>query len=140
MNTVQILEQLQDLKLSGMHESYKMQLELPLNQQLEGHELLAHLLQSEKHHRGNERLAALLRAAKLRYAAQPQSVECNTARNLTKANWAQLMEGNYITASENILITGATGSGYVKQMIMQSILFNLLIINYTYLSYLALCF
>ena len=30
--------------------------------------------------------------------------------------------------------------GYVKQMIMQSILFNLLIINYTYLSYLALCF
>jgi DNA replication protein DnaC len=111
MNTVQILEQLQDLKLSGMHESYKTQLELPLNQQLEGHELLAHLLQSEKHHRGNERLAALLRAAKLRYAAQPQSVECNAARNLTKANWAQLMEGNYITASENILITGATGSG-----------------------------
>jgi hypothetical protein len=49
MNRTQSLEQMQELKLPGMAASYRSQLELPVNQQLEGHELLAYLLQAENY-------------------------------------------------------------------------------------------
>lgn len=111
MNTTQTLTQMEDLKLTGMVASYRSQLELPVNQQLEGHELLAHLLQAEQLHRTNERMESLLKAARLRYNITAQQIECNTERNLTKASWGSLLEGNYIKGGENLLITGATGCG-----------------------------
>ena len=111
MNTNQTLEQMKELKLNGMAISYKSQLELPVNNQLEGHELIAHLLEAERLHRGNDRMTTLLKAAKLRYQALPQSVECSTARNLSKATWSTLLESNYLQHGANVLITGATGCG-----------------------------
>jgi DNA replication protein DnaC len=111
MNTTKSLTQMEDLKLTGMAASYRSQLELPVNQQLEGHELLAHLLQAEQLHRTNERMESLLKSARLRYNITAQQIDCSTERNLTKASWATLLEGNYIKAGENLLITGATGCG-----------------------------
>ncbi len=111
MNTTVTLEQMRELKLTGMFESYQSQLELSINHQLEGHELIAHLLQSEKLHRSNNRLVTLLHAARLRFHALPESIECNTTRNLTKGQWSLLLEGAFVQHGENILITGATGCG-----------------------------
>jgi DNA replication protein DnaC len=111
MNTTETLSQMQELKLGGMVASYRSQLELPVNQQLEGHELIAHLLQAEKLHRSNDRMETLLKAARLRFNVTARDIECNAERNLSKATWNSLLEGNYIRAGENILITGATGCG-----------------------------
>ncbi|HEY4289467.1 MAG TPA: IS21-like element helper ATPase IstB [Puia sp.] len=111
MNTTQTLAQMQELKLTGMASSYRAQLELPLDQQMEGHELIAHLLQAEKLHRSNDRMDSLLKTAKFRFNVTPQDIECNTERNLTKTMWSSLIEGNYLKAGENILITGSTGCG-----------------------------
>jgi DNA replication protein len=111
MNTTQTLTQMQDLKLAGMAASYRSQLELPVNQQLEGHELLAHLLQAEQLHRSNERMESLLKTARFRFAITPQEIECTPERGLTKATWNSLLESNYLGAGENILICGATGCG-----------------------------
>lgn len=111
MNTTQSLEQMQNLKLNGMAASYRCQLELPVNQQLEGHELLAHLLQAEQLHRANERMESLLKSARLRYNVTAQQIDCSQERNLTKAAWSTLLECNYIKAGETVLITGATGVG-----------------------------
>lgn len=111
MNTVQTLEQMQQLRLQGMHHAYKAQLELPLNQQLEGHELVAHLLQSEALYRSNEKTAYYLKLAKLRLPATIEQIECSAARNISKQQLATLAEGLYLKQAENILITGATGCG-----------------------------
>lgn len=111
MNTTQTLEQMQGLRLSGMYHAYKSQLELPLNQQLEGHELIAHLLQSEQLTRCNEKTAYYLKLAKLRLPATLEQVECGASRNLSKQQLATLAEGLYLGNGENILITGATGCG-----------------------------
>lgn len=111
MNTTETLAQMQQLRLSGMHGAYRSQLELPLNHQLEGHELLHHLIQSEITHRGNEKTAMLLRGAKLRLPADITQIECVSARNITKQQLAQLAEGTYLQNGQNILITGATGCG-----------------------------
>lgn len=111
MNTTQTLSQMQQLRLLGMHQAYSSQLDLPLNQQLEGHDLIAHLLQSEQLNRTNEKTAYYLKLAKLRLPATIEQIECSPTRNLTKQQLATLAEGRYLDNGENILITGATGCG-----------------------------
>ncbi len=111
MNTTQTLQQLQQLKLHGMAASYRTQLELPIHQQLETHELVAQLTQAEMLNRNNERTAYFLKLAKLRLPAMPEQIECSAARNLTKQQLSNLLEGQYIQSGETVLITGPTGCG-----------------------------
>lgn len=111
MNTTQTVEQMQRLKLHGMVTSYTTQLELPVHQQLEAHELIAQLVQAEMLNRNNERTNLYLKLAKLRLPAVPEHIECSTARNLTKQQLATLLQGHYITQGETVLITGSTGCG-----------------------------
>lgn len=111
MNTTQTLQQMKQLRLEGMHQTYRSQLELPMDHQLESHDLVAHLVQSEELHRANEKTAYYLKLAKLRLPATLEQIECSAARNLTKSQLALLSEGRYLEQGENILITGATGCG-----------------------------
>lgn len=111
MNTTQTLEQMKGLRLTGMHHAYRSQLELPMDHQLEGHELVAHLVQSEELQRANEKTAYYLKLAKLRLPASVEQIQCGAARNLTRQQMAVLSEGLYLQNGENVLITGATGCG-----------------------------
>lgn len=111
MNTTQTLQQMQQLRLQGMYHAYRSQLELPVNNQLEGHDLVAHLTQAEELNRSNEKTAYYLKLAKLRLPATIEQIECSSPRNLTKQQLALLTEGQYLQHGENILITGPTGSG-----------------------------
>jgi DNA replication protein DnaC len=111
MNTSETLHQMQQLRLQGMQQAYRSQLELPMDQQLEGHDLLAHLVQSEQLARSSEKTAYYLKLAKLRLPATVEQIECGASRNLTKQQLAAMAEGRYLQQGENILITGATGSG-----------------------------
>lgn len=111
MNTTHSLQQMQQLRLQGMYHAYRSQLELPMDQQLEGHDLIAHLLQSEELNRTNEKTAYYLKLAKLRLPATVEQIECSAARNLTRQQLASIAEGRYLAHGENILITGATGCG-----------------------------
>lgn len=111
MNNNQTVQQLNQLKLHGMASSYQAQLEIPLHQQMEAHELIAHLAQSEVLTRANERTAYYLKLAKLKLNALPESIECSTTRNITKQQLNTLLQGKYIQAGEPVLITGPTGSG-----------------------------
>lgn len=111
MNTTETLQQLQQLKLHGMTAAYRTQLELPLHQQLEAHELIAQLAQGELLTRNNERTTYYLKLAKLRLTATPEQIECSPSRNLTKQQLAPLLEGQHIQQGETVLITGSTGSG-----------------------------
>lgn len=111
MNTTQTLQQMKELRLAGMSHAYHSQLELPMDQQLDGHELIAHLVQSEQLNRTNEKTAYYIKLAKLRLPATIEQIECSASRNLTKQQLAALSEGRYLLQGENILITGATGCG-----------------------------
>jgi DNA replication protein DnaC len=111
MNTNETLQQMQQLKFNGMAASYSEQLQLPIHQQLEAHQLIAQLMQAELLARNNERTAYYLRLAKLRIPATAEQVECSTVRNFTKQQLATLLQGHYLQQGENILITGSTGCG-----------------------------
>lgn len=111
INTDQTLEQMKQLRLHGMYNAYRSQLELPMNQQLDGHDLIAYLTQSEQENRTNEKTTYYLKLAKFRLPATIEQIDCNPGRNLTKNQLATLANGNYLDHGENILITGATGCG-----------------------------
>ncbi|KAJ1604379.1 hypothetical protein OJ253_3708 [Cryptosporidium canis] len=99
------------MNLQGMADFYNSQLSLPLHQQLQGHELIASLLQAELLHRSDYRTNRYLKIAKLRQPALPELVECSVNRNLTRQQFSVLLEGSFIENGQHVLITGATGSG-----------------------------
>ncbi len=111
MNTNETLGQMQQLKFNGMQSAYSLQLQLPIHQQLDAHELIAQLIQAESLSRNNERTACSLKLAKLRLPAIAEQLECSVARNFTKQQLATLLEGHHLKQGENILITGSTGCG-----------------------------
>lgn len=111
MDTTETLHQLQQLKLKGMLQVYKVQSALPIDQQPGAHELVATMVQTEVLARSNEKAAWYLKLAKLRLPAIPEHVECSAARNFTRQQLSTLLQADYIQRGQNILITGATGCG-----------------------------
>lgn len=111
MNTQTTLNQLQELKLAGMARSYEAILGLPMHQHPPAHQLLAQLVQHEFEHKRSQRTETYLRLSKLRYAASLDQITCSPERNLNTDQLAQLATCTWIDKAENVLITGATGSG-----------------------------
>ena len=111
MNHQSTLEQLQELKLSGMAKRYEAILNQPVHQQPEPHALIATLAEAESGYRIHQRTQLYLRLAKLRYNATPEQINCTPGRGITKEILAMLSDGTFIEKSENLLITGATGCG-----------------------------
>lgn len=111
MNQQSTLDQLQELKLAGMAKRYHAILQQPLHQQPEPHELIALLTEAEAGYRTYQRTELYLRLAKLRYQATVEQINCTPGRGITKEMLFTLSDGTFIERSENLLITGATGSG-----------------------------
>jgi len=111
MNQQSTLEQLQELKLSGMAKRYDAILQQPIHQQPEPHALIALLTEAEAGYRVYQRTELYLRLAKLRYQATVEQINCTPGRGITKEMLVTLSDGTFIEKSENLLICGATGSG-----------------------------
>jgi DNA replication protein DnaC len=111
INTDQTLEQLSQLKLHGMAQSYKSTLALPSHELPSAHELMAILVEAEQHHRTGQRTQMYLKLSNLRYDAIIEQLQCSPARNLTRNQILALSDCTFIPRAENILITGATGCG-----------------------------
>ena len=100
------LDLMRQLKLTGMADAYQAVLELPVNEQLQGDELIARLMDAEI-----KRMNMYTRLSKLRYQANIQDVQCSEHRHLSQAQLAQLSDRAWIERGENLLLTGSTGSG-----------------------------
>lgn len=111
MNTINTVEQLHALKLHGMAKRYEAVLATAIHQQPEAHTLLALLTEAETGYRTYQRTQLYLRLSKLRYNAVPEQINCTPGRGISKEQLAALCDGSFIQRSENLLITGSTGSG-----------------------------
>ena len=105
------LEQLQQLKLSGMAKRYEAILKQPVHQQPEPHTLIGLLAEAEAGYRVHQRTQIYLRLSRLRYNASPEQINCSPGRGITKEMLTTLSDGTFIEKAENLLITGATGCG-----------------------------
>jgi DNA replication protein DnaC len=111
MNANATVQQLKDLKLSGMVRSYESVLQMPVQKQPEAHAMLAQLCDAESQYRVHYKTQFFLKLSKLRYAAMLEEISYTKERNLKPEQIAILADCSFIDRAENILISGATGSG-----------------------------
>ena len=111
MNQQSTLEQLQELKLTGMAKRYEAIIKQPVHQQPEAHTIVGLLAEAEAGYRVHQRTGLYLRLSKLRYNATLEQINCTPERGISKEVLSTLSDGTFIERSENLLITGATGSG-----------------------------
>lgn len=107
----QTLNKLQYLQLSGMAKAYREQLEQPHMQGLSFDDRLGLIVDHELNDRENRKLQRLLKQAKLRYAAHLEDVDYRSSRGLDKQVIAGLANCDWISRQQNLLLTGATGTG-----------------------------
>lgn len=111
MNTQATLNLMQKLHLSGMASSYEAILRLPIDAHPDTHNCIATVIEAEWQHRTHSKAQMLLKLSKLRYKALLQDIIYNQERNIKKENVALMADCSYIDRAQNIVITGATGSG-----------------------------
>jgi DNA replication protein DnaC len=112
MLTNPTIETLKSLKLHGMIEALEEQQRNPAIQALGFEERLALIVDRERLCRDNQRRTRLLRGAHLKVAAAcVEDINYKAARGLDKRQIATLATGEWIRRSQNLLISGATGSG-----------------------------
>jgi len=112
MNYQYTLQQLNNLKLTGMAQAFSQQLEQPNTYEELGFlERLSLLINSEATCRDNRKITRLLKQAKLRLNAQPADIDYRSRRGLHKDTMAQLLQFEWIRHHRNLLIEGPTGTG-----------------------------
>jgi DNA replication protein DnaC len=112
MLTNPTIETLKALKLQGMIQALEEQQQNPAVNALSFEERVALIVDRERLYRDNQRRTRLLRGAHLKVAAAcVEDINYKAARGLDKRQIAALAGGEWIRRSQNLLITGATGSG-----------------------------
>ena len=115
----EIKKQLATLRLSGMHEALEHRLgEAERNDQTH-EDFLQSLLEDELLHRSNKRADRLRKRAKFRDKFQLENFEVSPDRGVNKNLLGSFKKLNFITSGQNLIFTGATGTG--KTFLAQAI-------------------
>ncbi len=105
-------EKLQAMRLDAMAATWRDQTGKPDIHKLAFDERFGMLVDAEYLHRENKRLATALREAKLRLSsACIEDIEYSPKRELDKGQIRQLATCRWVVEHQNILISGATGTG-----------------------------
>jgi len=107
----QTLEKMKRMKLYGMHKSFRHMLESSATMPLNPDELLAQLIDSEWDDRNNRAVDRSLRNARFRYKASIEMLDYSQHRRLDQTQIHRLADCTFIRQSQNLIITGSTGTG-----------------------------
>ena len=106
------IEKLKAMKLDAMAAAWAEQVARPDTARLSFDERFGLLVDAEWLHRENKRLGRVLREAKLRISgACVEDIEHDARRELDRAVTRQLASCRWVVEHQNVLITGATGTG-----------------------------
>jgi DNA replication protein DnaC len=111
MLTHPILDQLLELKLTGMHRALTEQMNMDDIASLSFEERLGLLVDREMTERADRRLQYRLRMARLRQPACIEDIDYRHRRGLDKRLMRQLATGDYLERKLNVLISGPAGVG-----------------------------
>ncbi len=107
----QTFDQLYLMKLIGMAEGFKEQLEQPSLRDLSFEERFGMLVERQWTWKENKRLKRLLKDAKLKLQACLEDIDYRTPRGMEKSVILSLASCNWIRNHQNLLISGPTGVG-----------------------------
>jgi len=111
MLTHPILDEINTLKLTGMYKALSDQLHMPDVESLDFMTRLGLMVDRETTERANRRLQTRLKKAKLRQQGCFEDIDFRTPRGLDKQLILSLASCDWIKKANNILLTGATGTG-----------------------------
>lgn len=111
MLTNPTLDKLQQLRLTGIYDAYREQLESTRYDALTFDERFAMLVDRQEAEQDNRRLQTRLKKAKLRLSACVEDIDYRHSRGLNKTLARTLAECAWLRSHENCIITGPTGSG-----------------------------
>jgi len=111
MNTSHIVDKLRDLGLHGMISAIEHHAESPAFAELPFSDRFMHVLQAEAAWRDDRRHKRILRAARLKISAAAEDIDYRPGRNLDRSQIAELLTCAWILKRENLILTGATGTG-----------------------------
>jgi DNA replication protein DnaC len=125
-----LIEQTAQLSLSGFKESLLFQSEDTKYQSLSFEERLYHLFEAEINQRQDKRIKRMLTMAKLKdSSASLDQIQYLTKRKLDKSQILSLANCEFINKFQNILLTGATGTG--KSFLAQAIARRAIALGYS---------
>ena len=107
----QTLDKLYTMKLLGMADGFKEQLQQPSFQDLSFDQRFGMLVDSQWTWKENKRLKRLLKEAKLKLQASVEDIDYKTSRGIEKSVLINLTSCNWIRNHQNLLISGPTGVG-----------------------------
>lgn len=105
------IDQLRDLKLTGMLTGLEHQLSQVVYTELSFEQRLGHLIDTETSHRSSQRLRRLLKNAKLKVQAEPEAIDYHPGRGLDRPFVGDLLTSQWIVQQQNLLITGPPARG-----------------------------
>jgi DNA replication protein DnaC len=104
-------ERLLALRLIGMAKAFDDQLRHPDIDKLSFEQRLGLMIDREVTERENRRLVTRLKFASLRQTAVIEDIDLRASRGIDRSFLAKLVDGDWISRKQNLLITGATGTG-----------------------------
>lgn len=107
----QTLDKLYIMKLLGMADGFKEQLQQPSFQDLSFDQRFGMLVDGQWTWKENKRLKRLLKEAKLKLQACVEDIDFKTSRGIEKSVLLNLASCNWIRNHQNLLISGPTGVG-----------------------------
>lgn len=111
MNNHQTVEKLKQMRLTAMAELHLKHVKDNQFSELTADEYLATLIDHEWEDRQNKKISRLLQQACFRQKASIAEVSYADARNLDKNMFTRLATLDFMTKKENIILTGASGTG-----------------------------
>jgi DNA replication protein DnaC len=115
----QTIEKMNLMHMKGMSTAYHEDITTGLLKDYTIDEYLSKLVDTEWEHRQSRKIQNLKRGANFRQQAHPLNIDYTINRNLDKGVMTRLLSLTFIKQSENIIITGFTGTGksYLAQCI-----------------------
>ena len=111
MNNTQTLTKMREMRLAAMAQTHQRNIENQQHNELTHDEYLALLVDYEWEHRQNKRIERLTTQARFRQQANITDIDYQPERNLDKNMFSRLANLGFIAQKENVIITGASGTG-----------------------------
>ncbi|MFP5439564.1 MAG: ATP-binding protein [Bacteroidia bacterium] len=105
------LDKMRQLRLYGMYDAFKTNLETSIKESLTPDQFIAFLIASEWDDRRNRNIERAIKAAGFRYKASLEEVDYAIDRGLDKNQFHRLAGLDFIKEHKDIFITGSTGTG-----------------------------
>lgn len=100
-----------ELRLTGMLQAFDQQQVSPAFAELGFADRLDHLLLSEHQHRDGRTRDRLMRRARFKHRADPRDLRFDEGRGLERGYTAELLTCEWIRRADNLLLSGAAGTG-----------------------------